>query len=132
MNRRHPVARLAPAAPIAALVATLSLAACGGGGNESGPPDSILLSPTSVTATGPVGACARGVGPTVFVFGGTPPYTLTNSYPLGMTLDVKTVKNSGEGFTITLNGVCMDTIPINVQDDMGRIATMTVTNARGT
>jgi hypothetical protein len=135
MNRR-PLDRLnPPARALAVMMMTMTtaslLCACGGGGNESGPPDSILLSPAAVSVMGPHLACARGIGPTVFVYGGTPPYTLNNSYALGMTLDKQSLKNSGDGFTITFNGVCMESVPITVQDDMGRISAVGVTNVAG-
>ncbi|WP_324155080.1 hypothetical protein [Ideonella sp.] len=109
------------------------LAACGGGGNESGPPDQIMPSTTSVHVTGPAGGCATGTGPTVYLFGGQPPYRLSNGYPSGMQLDKTQVDQSGQGFTITfIGGACMSTVPITIEDTMGRLATVQVTNALGT
>lgn len=102
---------------------------CGGGGNESGPPDSLEVSPASVTV-GTQDACISGVGPTVYVYGGKPPYKLSNSVPQGMTLNRSVLQNSGDGFTITLLGVCMQNMPINIEDDMGRLSKVTVTNGR--
>jgi hypothetical protein len=91
--------------------------------------DSIQLSQSDVTVTGPTAtACAVGSGPNVFVYGGTPPYTVYNSLPAGMTLDKSRVQDSGDSFTISFLGVCMQTMPITVQDSMGRLATVTVTN----
>lgn len=107
---------------------SFSLLACGGGGNESGPADSIQLSIAEVEVGAP-GVCATGVGPIVHIFGGRPPYKLSNSVPLGMQLDKSSVAESGEGFTITfINGVCMKKMPITIEDNMGRIAQVVVSN----
>jgi hypothetical protein len=115
----------------AALLAAF-LMACGGGGNESGPADQILASPSSVTVTGDPGQCASGLGPTVFIYGGTPPYKITNSAPTGITLDRNVVPRSGEGVRLYFTkGVCLDQIPITIEDDMGRVLPVPVTNAKG-
>ena len=109
-----------------------SLLACGGGGNESGPPDSIVASPSSVTINGGPNSCAVGLGPTVFLYGGQPPYTLTNSAPQAMQLDVTQVQESGQGFTVRfINGICLDQIPITVEDGMGRVLPIPMTNKVG-
>ena len=107
------------------------LAGCGGGGNESGPPDSIEVSPDTVTVSGGVGACASGTGPRIYVYGGTPPYTLANSGQFAMSLDRTSLQNSGDGFLLTFNGTCIESIPVTVQDDMGRTATVSVSNVKG-
>lgn len=118
---------------LTAIAAASVLAACGGGGNESGPAEQIVPSATSVDVKGPTGACARGIGPTVYLFGGTPPYRVHNPLPIGMQMDKTQVDRSGEGFTITfVNGVCMTTLSITIEDTMGRLATVQVTNQAGT
>lgn len=105
----------------------LSLSACGGGGNESGPPDQIYLSTTAVTVGKP-GECSAGLGPEIHVYGGTPPYRLANSLPQAMTLNKSVVQNSGDSFAITFNGMCMDSMPITVEDQMGLLAKLSVSN----
>ena len=46
-----------------------------------------------------------------------------------MQLDKTRLQNSGEGFTITfINGVCMTNMPITIEDDMGRLGYVMVTN----
>jgi len=116
--------RLLHALPFAAL---LSLSACGGGGNESGPPDQIYVSATSVTV-GDKGNCVAMKGPEIHVYGGTPPYKLANSVPQGMVLSKTVVQNSGDSFVITFTGVCMTTMPITVEDQMGLMARVDVSN----
>lgn len=106
----------------------LSLASCGGGGNESGPADQMYLSLNSVTV-GAKGICYVGDGPEVHVYGGTPPYKLANSVPQGMKLNKTVVQNSGDSFLITFtNGICMDTMPITVEDQQGLLARVDVSN----
>jgi hypothetical protein len=114
--------------PTACLLLATLLSACGGGGNESGPPDSVQLSLTSVRV-GSTGNCVTGMGPEVHVFGGSPPYRLSNSVPQGMQLNKSSVALSGDSFTISFtNGVCLQSMPITVEDTLGRIAQVMVTN----
>ena len=109
----------------AALLALLS--ACGGGGNELGGDETLTLSQAEVSVTA-IGTCYAGNGPTVYVYGGRPPYTLYNSLPDGMTLSSAQVSESGGSFTIQFKGVCMASMPITVSDDMGRITSVLVTS----
>lgn len=109
------------------------LAACGGGGNESGPAEEIVASPSSVIVSGPTGSCATGTGPTLFVHGGQPPYKLFNSAPTAISLDKAKLNSSGEGVVLTfINGVCLDKIPITIEDGMGRVVNVPVSNIVGT
>lgn len=105
----------------AAGAALALLAGCGGGGNESGPADRLEAAPNAVTV-GASGECEAGPGPTISVWGGQPPYKLTNSMPAGMVLDKSRLTYSGEGFTIQfINDICMANMPITIEDDMGRL-----------
>jgi hypothetical protein len=110
------------------LMFAFALSACGGGGNESGPPDRIQPSTTSIKA-GSAGACALGVGPEIHLHGGQPPYRLSNSLPRGMQLNKDWVQNSGDSFVITfVNQVAFENMPITIEDRMGRLATVSVSN----
>jgi hypothetical protein len=43
------------------------------------------------------------------------------------------VEDSGDGFTIFFtSGICVDGMPITIEDSMGNLATLTVTNQAGT
>lgn len=105
----------------------LCLSACGGGGNESGPPDAIVLS-TSTVSVGSSGNCVAMRGPEIHVYGGTPPYKIANSMPQAMALDKTVLQNSGDSFLITFTGVCMNAMPITVEDQAGLLATLSVSN----
>jgi hypothetical protein len=111
-----------------ALTAAILLTACGGGGNESGPADSLYLSFANIKVGLP-GSCAVGLGPEVHIYGGAPPYKLSNSVPQAMVLSKTLVNNSGESFAISfINGVCLIEAPITVEDTMGRLAQVKVSN----
>ena len=109
------------------------LAACGGGGNESGDPELLRVFPEAATITGN-GTCPNsGKGPDVFVFGGQPPYKLSNTASDAVKLSTTRLANSGDSFTFTLDGGgCLDNLPIVIEDDMGRLATFSLTVAEGT
>ena len=109
----------------------LVLSACGGGGNESGEPAVLRVEPAEFTISGGPDQCAVGTGPDIHVWGGQPPYKLTNSVPTAMTLSTSRLANSGDGFTVTFFGSCLVNMPITIEDDMGRIITVRVTNAPG-
>jgi len=114
---------------LAGLVLLGSLAGCGGGGNESGPPDDIYLSDSAIAVEGPDKlTCFTGEGPVVYIYGAQPPYKLSNSVPLAMTLSKTTVGDSGQGFTIFFNGTCLDNASVTIEDDMGRLTRLGVTN----
>lgn len=109
-----------------ALVAALT--ACGGGGNESGPVESLYVS-TPEVVVGTTGQCVSGTGPTVHIYGGTPPYRLANSVPNAIRLDKSVVQNSGDSFVLTfINGICLTSMPITIEDQDGRLAKVLVTN----
>lgn len=110
----------------------LALSGCGGGGNESGDPAVLRVEPAEFTISGAPSQCAVGTGPDIHVWGGQPPYKLTNSVPTAMGLSTSRLNNSGDGFTITFFGTCLANMPIAIEDDMGRIVTVRVTNTLGT
>jgi hypothetical protein len=109
------------------------LAACGGGGNESEPYETMVASPSGVKVTGSPTACAVGPGPTVYVFGGQPPYRLSNSVPGAMMLDRSVLSDRGDGFAVTfINGACIEELPVVVVDANGQVLSVPFTNELGT
>jgi hypothetical protein len=113
---------------LALSLCVLGLAACGGGGNESGPPDDILVSPARIAVKGIGTGCANGTGPTVFIHGGVPPYKLFNTLPQGIRLDKSVLMQSGDSFVVTLTGQCFEAMTIRIEDALGRLAEVDVTN----
>jgi hypothetical protein len=89
--------------------------------------------PTSVTYTGPNNQqCASGIGSEIFVFGGTPPYTISNSAPSAFSTNTSVVNFSGGSFRVTPTGVCAENVTIAVTDTAARTVTVTLTNKLGT
>ena len=91
--------------------------------------------PDSVTFTGPrVDQCASGgLSADVFVFGGTPPYTVSNPAPAAFVISPTVLTRSGASFRVTPTGVCVDPgLPIAVTDAVGRTISVTVANRPGT
>src|SRR5512135_449451 len=64
--------------------------------------------------------CASGVTATVYIFGGTPPYTVAASYPQLVQLGNVPVQHSGGGFGVTPVGVCFTGLTLAITDATGR------------
>ena len=124
---------LSKTSPLAVLLLAAAglLSACGGGGNESGPAEEIQLSADAFEVTGPPGQCAVGYAGRVFVFGGQPPYILHNSASAGVLLSTEKIADSGGYFDLTFLGQCLEGVPVTVEDDMGRLASVKLTNKPG-
>ena len=89
--------------------------------------------PTAVTYTGPNNQqCASGLGSEIFVFGGTPPYIISNSAPSAFSTNTSVVNFSGGSFRVTPTGICAENVTIAVTDTAARTTTVTLTNKLGT
>ena len=90
--------------------------------------------PETITFTGPdTATCASNVSSEVFVFGGTPPYFISNTAPAVVSTNTSVVSASGGSFRVTpVNGACFSNVAIAVTDASQRTTTVTVTNQRGT
>lgn len=93
----------------------------------------FFATPESVMFTGPrVDQCARGVSSNFFVYGGTPPYTISNTSS-AFTVTPTSVSAAGGSFTVTAQGGCVDPgLPIGITDSTGRNISVTVGNQLGT
>lgn len=76
-------------------------------------------------------ACASGLSADVVVFGGRPPYQITQPGSVAFVSPL-VVTTSGGRFTVTANGGCADTASIGIIDASGATATVTVSNKLGT
>ena len=87
--------------------------------------------PTTIAFTGPdASSCASGVAADVIVFGGRPPYSISNPGAFGVFPTI--VASSGGRFTVTASGQCSTGSPIAVVDANGASLTVTATNSLGT
>jgi hypothetical protein len=93
----------------------------------------LQASPDTVTITGPdTLTCSANVAASFFIFGGQPPYTVTNPFPQALTLQQTLVQNSGGGFTVITKGVCVTPATLTIRDAAGHTTTVTLNNNVGT
>ncbi|MFZ3322126.1 MAG: hypothetical protein WA190_07115 [Usitatibacter sp.] len=101
---------------------------------STGSSPGFFVTPTQITFQGAVqNQCANfGVSASVFVFGGLPPYTVSNSTPFVVSPNF--ISSSGGSYSVTPNGSCVAApgLPIVVTDSAGHTATTTVANIPGT
>jgi hypothetical protein len=97
----------------------------------------FFVTPSSITFRGArTDQCASGntgIGATFFVFGGAPPYTVSNT-TTAFALSTTFVPASGGSFFVTPNGTCVAEpgVPIIVRDASGRTTTVLAANIPGT
>ena len=81
---------------------------------------SVIPSGT-VTIDGPdASTCSSGVSVQYYIFGGTPPYTVRETFPGVVTLSTTTVATNGGGFTATTTGACFVNMQYAITDATGR------------
>ena len=78
------------------------------------------------------GECSIGFRTDYFIYGGTPPYRVTSSFPTSVTLVSPVVNASGGFFEAITNGSCVDPLTFSILDATGRQTTATLSNVEGT
>ena len=76
--------------------------------------------------------CSFGVRIDYFIYGGTPPYHISSTFPDGVTLVNSTVNFSGGSFEAITNGSCVDPLTFTIVDAIGRQTTAQLSNVVGT
>jgi hypothetical protein len=102
---------------------------------STGASPGFFVTPSQVTFSGPrADLCATGTSVDFYIFGGAPPYTISNTNPTGFSVSPTFVQSSAGSFTVTANGQCVGEpgLPIVVRDSLGRTVTATVANKFGT
>jgi hypothetical protein len=93
----------------------------------------LSVVPSTATITGPdTATCSSGVRVDYFIYGGTPPYRVTASFPTMVTLVNPIVNASGQPFTAITNGSCVDPLTFSIVDATGLQTTATLNNNPGT
>jgi hypothetical protein len=88
--------------------------------------------PDAIKFTGPrADQCASNITADAFIFGGVPPYTVSNSNS-AFSVSPSIVPASGGSIDVRALGVCSDGFPIVITDSAGRTAVITVSNVVGT
>jgi hypothetical protein len=94
----------------------------------------FFAAPSQITFTGPnTEECASTGSADIFVFGGTPPYRVSNA-TAGFTVNRQFLSFSGDSFTIFATGACVAApgLPIVITDATGRTVTVLAANVPGT
>jgi len=93
----------------------------------------LTVVPAKATITGPPGACSSGFTTEYFIYGGTPPYRVTSTFPTAVTLVNSIVNVSGGSFLAITNGTCVDPLTFSIVDAAGRQTSQaTLSNLPGT
>jgi len=96
---------------------------------------SAILSvvPDTATITGVDTAhCSTGFRIDYFIYGGTPPYHVSSTFPDAVTLVNPTVFAPGTAFEAITNGSCVNPLVFTIADAIGRQTTSTLINQPGT
>jgi hypothetical protein len=93
----------------------------------------MTVVPDTSTITGPQkGVCSSGMLVDYFIYGGSPPYRVSATFPTAVTVLNPIVHQSGMNFSAVTNGTCFDKLVFTIMDSAGKQTTATMTNAEGT
>ena len=93
----------------------------------------LSVVPGEATITGAFkGQCSSGFVTDYYIYGGTPPYRVTSTFPGSVTLINSVVNASGGFFEAITNGACVDPLTFSILDATGLQTTATLTNVEGT
>jgi hypothetical protein len=91
----------------------------------------ITVIPDTATITSPTSSCSAGAVVDYRIYGGTPPYRVTSSFPGAVSILNSTVAASGGFFEVRTNGTCVDPLTFSILDSAGKQTTATLTNSPG-
>jgi hypothetical protein len=93
----------------------------------------LSVVPATATITGPDAVtCSAGFRIDYFIYGGTPPYLVSSTFPTAVTLINAIVNVSGGSFTAITNGTCVNPLVFTIVDATGRQTTASLINQVGT
>ncbi len=78
------------------------------------------------------GVCSSGFVVDYYIYGGTPPYRVSSTFPNSVTLVNSTVNTNGGFFRAITNGACVDPLTFSILDATGRQTTALLHNVEGT
>lgn len=92
----------------------------------------LTVVPAEATITSAFkGVCSSGFTTEYFIYGGTPPYRVTSTFPSAVTLNTSTVNVAGGSFQATTNGTCVDPLNFSIVDATGLQTTAKLINKAG-
>jgi hypothetical protein len=93
----------------------------------------LSVVPNTATITGPdANTCSSGFQIDYYIYGGTPPYRVTSTFPNSVVLQNVPVTVSGGHFTAITNGACVNPLVFSIFDAVGLQTTATLINNVGT
>jgi len=93
----------------------------------------LTIVPETATITGAfVNACSTGFRIDYYIYGGSPPYQISSTFPNGVTLVNNFVAKSGGFFQAITNGACVNPLLFTIVDSAGKQVTATLINSPGT
>jgi len=93
----------------------------------------LSVVPDTVTITGAFkGQCSSGFVTEYFIYGGTPPYRVSSTFPNSIVLQNSVVNTNGGSFRAITNGACVDPLTFTIVDATGRQTTAELHNVEGT
>jgi hypothetical protein len=93
----------------------------------------LTIIPDTATITGISStSCSSGIVVDYRIYGGTPPYRVTSSFPGAVSILNSTVAASGGFFEVRTNGTCVDPLTFSILDSAGKQTTATLVNTPGT
>jgi hypothetical protein len=92
----------------------------------------LTIVPDTVTINGPYkGACSTGFATDFYIYGGTPPYRVTSTFPTSISIVNPVVNTNGGFFEAITNGSCVKPLVFTIVDATGRQRTATLNNVEG-
>jgi hypothetical protein len=92
----------------------------------------LTVVPPTAKITGAFkGICSSRFATDYYIYGGTPPYRVTSTFPNAITLLYPTVNTNGGFFEAVTNGTCVDPLTFSIVDATGRQTTATLSNVEG-
>ena len=93
----------------------------------------LSIVPDTVTITGAFkNVCSNGFPIDYFIYGGTPPYHVSSTFPASVTLVNSMVNTNGGSFRAITNGSCVKPLVFTIVDAIGLQTTAELNNEPGT
>jgi hypothetical protein len=93
----------------------------------------LSVVPSTATITGAfINQCSAGFRVDYYIYGGTPPYRVTSTFPQAVQLLGTPVLVAGGAFTAITNGTCVNPLVFSIVDAVGLQTTATLINQPGT
>lgn len=93
----------------------------------------LAIVPDTATIAGAIlNVCSTGFRINYYIYGGTPPYSISSTFPASVTLVNNFVAKSGGFFEAITNGACVNPLTFTIVDSAGKQTTASLINTPGT